>query len=78
MTDKEKDYFKTDRKLTFRELVKRSWKYREVPYKECFGIFDFLNKNENTLYGRTIITIIQIAVSALVSFLTVLYFVKKG
>lgn len=62
--------------MKLREKLKEKWRYRKVPYKECYGFFDFYEKNRGTLFIDTIDTIIQIVVSVIVSVGT-LYYLHK-
>ena len=59
--------------MKLREKLKEKWRYRKVSYKDCYGFFDFYEKNRGTLFIETIDTIIQIVVSVIVSVGTLYY-----
>lgn len=56
--------------------LKEKWRYRKVSYKDCYGFFDFYEKNRGTLFIETIDTIIQIVVSVITS-VVAFYYLNK-
>jgi hypothetical protein len=62
--------------MRLKEMLKEKWRYRKVSYKECYGFFDFYQKNRGTFFIDTIDTVIQIVVSVITSVLT-LYYLNK-
>ena len=64
--------------IAISQYIKKEGKWNEYkPFKECYGVFDWYRKNENTWEREKFDTVVSIVVSAVTSVATSFYLLKK-